>query len=489
VDITARRAAEEALARSESRLAEAQRVAHVGSWEWEVAGNRVTWSEELYRIYGLDQGQFDGSYEAFLARVHPDDLDHTRQVVIEALRSPAPFVYDHRIVRADKEVRMLHTRGEVLTGAQGKPVRLVGCCWDVSERWLATTKREQSISLLRATLEASADGLLVVDGAGQVTALNQRLRELWRLPPAVTEGTSIGDILLVVNEQLQQPEDFLRKVGELYAQRERESLDVLRFADGRVYERLSRPQRVGQEIVGRVCSFRDVTQREQAQERLQASADQLRALAARLDAVREEERRLMAREIHDQLGQALTALKLDLASLRVRLPAGDSELGRRAEDMDRLLDDTLETARRLSSSLRPPILDDLGVIAAIKWQAADFESRTGVRCLTELPEAELVDAPGGLVLFRIVQEALTNVARHAGAHQVRIRIAADPTALVLTITDDGRGITPEEQARPSSLGLLGMRERALLLGGEVTIDGAPGAGTRVTVRVPRSRPD
>jgi PAS domain S-box-containing protein len=608
VDTTARMQAERALADSEARLLEAQRVAHVGSWQWEVGGNRVSWSAELYRIYGLSRDQFDGSYQGFLARVHPDDVEHTRTVVQRAVENVTPFIYDHRIIRPDGSVRMLHTRGDVVGDGDGKPLRLVGSCWDVTERWEATRRLERSISLMQSTLEATADGILVVDLPGKVTALNRRLRALWHLPDEVTEGTTIQKVLALVSDQLEDPQQFLCGVAELYGNPELERLDILRFKDGRVFERYSRPQRDNGTIAGRVCSFRDVSQREmllksaesaraaaesartemehllervsdgftaldrqwrytyvnscggrmlgrdaasligkhiwtefpegvgqkfhlayekamaeqkpvqlreyyppwnrwfenriypspdglsifftdvteqqKTQEQLRASTDQLRALAARLDAIREEEQRLMAREIHDQIGQALTALKLDLAGLRGELP--DGEARRRAAEMDRLIDHTLDTTRRLSTELRPPILDDLGLAAAIEWYARDFEARTGIRCVTQLAK-EPIAGPEALVLFRIVQEALTNVARHSGATTARVGLSADSAATLLTVWDNGRGITAEEQASPSALGLAGMRERALVMGGEVHVLGAPGAGTTVTARMPRTR--
>jgi PAS domain S-box-containing protein len=493
VDISARVEAERALARSEARLLEAQRVAHVGSWEWEVGHDAVAWSAELYRIYGLGPGQFDGTYQGFLSRVHPDDREHTQTVVRQALENVTPFIYDHRILRPDGSVRMLHTRGDVIPNGDGRARRLVGSCWDVTDRWEATQRLEHSISLLQSTLEATADGILVVSLPGLVTALNLRLRALWRLPDEVTEGTAIADILALVRDQLEDPSQFLSSVGELYGQPDIERLDILRFKDGRVFERYSRPQRDGGEIVGRVCSFRDVSQREHLLKSAQAArtsaeraTEQLRALAARLDAIREEERRMMAREIHDQIGQALTALKLDLDGLRAGLPDGDAR--RRATEMNRLIDETLDTTRRLSVELRPPILDDLGLAPAIEWLTRDFEARSGIRCSIRLDGGATITGPEALVLYRIVQEALTNVARHAGASAVRIGLSADPTGTVLTVWDNGRGITAEEQARSSALGLAGMRERALVLGGEVQVLGSPGAGTTVTARLPRATP-
>jgi signal transduction histidine kinase len=207
-----------------------------------------------------------------------------------------------------------------------------------------------------------------------------------------------------------------------------------------------------------------------------------------MDAIREEERRVIAREIHDQIGQALTALKLDVGWLRGHLTdagAAVAVVEERAQAMDTLVDQTLETARRLSSMLRPAILDDIGLAAAIAWQARDFQQRTGVACDLDLPPDGPAVAPAtGLSLFRIVQEALTNVTRHAQATHVQIELTVDPQHAVLTVADDGRGVTAEELERPTSLGIIGIRERALAVGGDVMFSGSAGRGTTLTVRVP-----
>ncbi|HMF44111.1 MAG TPA: histidine kinase, partial [Polyangia bacterium] len=232
--------------------------------------------------------------------------------------------------------------------------------------------------------------------------------------------------------------------------------------------------------------FTDVSQQVEAQEELRASNEQLRALAARLDAIREEERRGIAREIHDQIGQALTALKLDVGWLRGQLPAGAAAaVDERARSMETLVDQIIETARRVSASLRPVILEDLGLAAAIRSQARDFEQRTGVACDLDLPSDGVPIAPAvALSMYRIVQEALTNVARHARARQVQIGLTVGGDTAVLTVADDGRGVTAEELGRSTSLGIVGIRERALAIGGEVTITGLPGRGTTLSVRVP-----
>jgi PAS domain S-box-containing protein len=484
VDITSRKHAELELTASRGRLAEAQRVAHIGSWQWSVADNRVTWTDELFNIYGLDRNTFVASYEGFLSRVHADDVDHTTTVIREALQRVTPFVYDHRIVRPDGAVRMLHTRGEAVPGADGKAERLIGTCWDVTERWHATVALEHTVSTLTATLEATADGILVGDRKGRVATLNQRFLTLWRLPPDIGPGSDIRALAERVRDQLEDPDGFMARVTELYGDLAIETREILRFKDGRVYERFSTPQRMGGSICGRVCSFRDVTSEVDAQQELRASNEQLRALALRLDAVREEERRVIAREIHDQIGQALTALKLDVDWLRHNLTGG-AAMDERARATDALIDQTIDTARRLATMLRPAILDDVGLAAAIAWQGRDFQQRTGVACTVDAPDGGPALAPPiALCLFRIVQEAMTNVARHAQAKQLRISLRADDSGVVLTVADDGRGVTAEELERPTSLGIIGIRERALAVGGSVSFSGHPGRGTTLTVRVP-----
>ncbi|HSB73069.1 MAG TPA: sensor histidine kinase [Candidatus Methylomirabilis sp.] len=215
--------------------------------------------------------------------------------------------------------------------------------------------------------------------------------------------------------------------------------------------------------------------------------DSQQALTARLQAVREEERARVAREIHDELGQTLTALKIDLAWWTGRLPAEPPALRDTAQRMLALVDTTIQSARRLFTDLRPAILDELGLAAALDWLAKAFQERTGIQCGFIFKEEEVaLDPEMATTLFRICQEALSNVERHAGATQVIIREERQADALLLSVEDNGKGITDREIAHRKSLGLMGMRERAILLGGELTILGRPGEGTTVTVRMPLS---
>jgi len=216
--------------------------------------------------------------------------------------------------------------------------------------------------------------------------------------------------------------------------------------------------------------------------------EQLHALSARVERVREDERTGIAREIHDELGQGLTGLKMDVAWVERRIVGGEissNELRDRMEAMSDLIDETINQVRRISAELRPGVLDHLGLLAAIEWQAQEYEKRTGTRCTvsSNLGEQKLGrDLSTGV--FRIFQEALTNVARHAEAKQVTVKLEREGGRLELDVQDDGKGISDDAAKSPSSLGLLGLRERARHLGGDVSVKAREPRGTRVRLTVP-----
>jgi PAS domain S-box-containing protein len=233
---------------------------------------------------------------------------------------------------------------------------------------------------------------------------------------------------------------------------------------------------------------RDITERRQLQEDQRRSREQLRALAAHVESVREQERVRIAREIHDELGQSLTCMGMDLAFLDKHIDSENKEAAARVAALVELVKDTLRCVRRISSELRPSILDDLGLGAAIEWLAHDFETRTHITCKVEVPEDLSLPFDRATPLFRVCQEALTNVTRHASATQVDIHLTCSNTTIDLVIRDNGRGITDEEIQRYGSLGLLGMKERVSILGGTLDVVGKPGEGTTLTVQIPVQEP-
>jgi len=250
----------------------------------------------------------------------------------------------------------------------------------------------------------------------------------------------------------------------------------------------TRLARLGPAVQRALRESADRRERQRAEDKLRKSLDQLRALTTYLQFVREEERTRIAREVHDELGQALTGLKLDLSWLATKLVRAAPPVQEKVRTMTGHLDETIQTVRRIATSLRPGILDSLGLVAAIEWQANEFQTRTSIPCAvaTNVAEAQF-NQEFSTVFFRIFQETLTNVIRHAKATRVDVRLYEDKGDLVLVIKDNGRGISDEELAGTRSSGLVGMRERAMLVHGELTLQGAPGQGTTVSLRAPLDR--
>jgi signal transduction histidine kinase len=240
----------------------------------------------------------------------------------------------------------------------------------------------------------------------------------------------------------------------------------------------------------------DITDRKEAENRLKETSEQLRALSASLQSAREEEAARIAHQIHDEMGGILTALRWELEALAKTIQ-DPGDLGPHKPAMENrlavmlgLTDTTINVVRRIASELRPSILDDLGLAEAIEWQAQQFQARTGIACRCQLdqPGSQLGDRESTAV-FRIFQEALTNILRHAQATQVTVEMSAENGGFSLTVSDNGRGITEDEKLSRSSLGILGMQERAHLIGGRVDIDGEKEAGTRLHVCIPLHGPE
>jgi signal transduction histidine kinase len=240
---------------------------------------------------------------------------------------------------------------------------------------------------------------------------------------------------------------------------------------------------VGLHDMNRMLSA-ELAERALTEQRLRSSEENLRALAAHLQSVREEERIHIAREIHDELGQALTGLKYDIGSLAKGSAKDDPEAAERTQGLSQAIDRIINSVRRIASGLRPEVLDEIGLAAALEWQAREFQRRTGIRCTVDVKAGFAdPDRERSTALFRIFQELLTNVARHANASRVKASLS-DEGALALNVEDNGRGIKDVEIESPTSLGFMGLRERVLAFGGTIEVQGEEGKGTKVSVSIP-----
>ncbi|HYX64452.1 MAG TPA: PAS domain S-box protein [Burkholderiales bacterium] len=361
-DITERKLTEQALVEQRKLLQEAQNVAGLGCWEWDPASGRITWSEQLYRLYGLDPQRFQPSFEGYLERVHPEDRSQSGERVARALIDGRPFSTEERIVRADGAVRWLRSHCEVVRDAAGRPIKLLGACLDVTES--------------RASEQA-----------------------------------------------------------------------------------------------------------------LRAAAASLQALSRRLVEAEEAERRRIAGELHDRVGQNLSALNINLDIVLGGLGEdGSKELRLRLRDSLALVDGTLQAIENVMAELRPPLLEEYGLGAALGWYAEDFFKRTGIEIDFQDEARERnreLRRDAAVALFRIAQEALNNVAKHANARRVRIAVSASAGEMSVEVRDDGAGFDPlAAEARASRWGMTTMRERAEAAGGRLEISSNPGGGTALRATVP-----
>ena len=278
---------------------------------------------------------------------------------------------------------------------------------------------------------------------------------------------------------------FAKLIRDMTEPRERE--EALRRAKGELERRVERRTAILVRVNKTLRT--EIAGRRHADEQLKTSLEQLRALTARLERVREEERTRVAREIHDELGQACTALKMDLMLAGRKATKSQTQLRAKVDSAIQLVDKLIISLRRIASDLRPSTLDHLGLTAALEWQAQAFQNRTGIQCRVTLLQGPIVlDPDRSTAIFRIFQESLTNVTRHANATRVEARLEKEDDQLIFQVRDNGKGFDAEKAKARRSLGLIGMRERALLLNGELKIEGVPGAGTTLTLRIPLRRP-
>jgi PAS domain S-box-containing protein len=481
LEIAERERMHEQLQFMETLLREGQRIGRTGSWQLCLHSKELVWSEEHYRIFGYPPDTDKPGSDIFTHRVHPDDYARVCQIVEEAFARNERFECEYRIVLPHDDIR--HVRGI------GCPVfvdkdcadRYVGITADITEQRKTEDLLRQREQEFRTLAENSPDGVIRYDrhcrrvyvNPAQIRAMGMGFEEVVNVDLAQSWHADIpvNDYRRAVQRVLDTGER-----AELEGQWTRPDGTVICFAVHMVAERSAKG-----EIESVLAISRNITSIKQAEQRLKESQMLLRQLADRSETVREEERKHLARELHDELAQHLSALRMQIYMLRHVDATHD--MAEKATVMTGLVDAAIDMVRQVITTLRPVALD-MGILSALQWLADDFITQKRIRCILHVDRGsfELSDR-SATAIFRIAQESLRNIARHAEATEVQMALWQKDEECFLEITDNGKGFDSTVK-KDQSFGLIGIRERAFVLGGAAEITSTPSDGTTVRVCVP-----
>jgi PAS domain S-box-containing protein len=452
-------------------------------------GRIILWNRRSVEIYGYELQEL-ALKTAFELYADPAELD---RMLGRLRRDGVVREFEILMKKKDGAVVPMDISISLLKDDQGRTIGSVCLARDLSERKkseaalkyaqaeLSRYSRDLERQVRERTREISSilrytpSVVYIKDREGRYTLVNARFEELFGISWAQIRGKSDHDLFpRAVADHLRSSD--LRVLAARQPYQVEEAMPPP--GGRRTYLSVKFPLYNEQGTPTGLCGIAtDITELKQAR-------DQLRRLSGSIMANQEKERKAIARELHDELGQVLTALRMDAVWLSDRLRAQDPKAGDRALAMCGLIDHTIDEVRGLATRLRPGVLDDLGLIDALEWYIADFEKRTGIACVFKHRQVPDIDGIGATAAYRIVQEALTNVTRHADATQVKVSLEPKKGLLTLAVADNGRGFDLQEIADSECLGLAGMRERAGLLGGSLEIRSRPGKGTKVYFRLP-----
>ena len=485
-DLSKRRQAERDVLAGRAREALILRTVPVVLYSAKPSGDySALWvSENIEAVTGYSPGSFRDDSSLWVSRLHPRDREKTLKG-FEMLLHDNALALEYRWQTRNGEYRWFRDEAVLIRRSDGTPQEIVGLRTDV------TARREASEMIRRqaAIINQIQETVISIDLNGHVMSWNRGAEKMLGYSVKEALGKHISFIYPEEDREFLE-RDVLGPVKakgthQVEARRLTKSgaLRIAQLSLTLLKDETDSP-------FGIIDYSMDITDRKHGEEALLNSRNQLAALAVRLESVREEERTRIALEVHDVLGQALTGLKLDVAWVHKRITesiesARHAAVLARLDSARELLDSTIQSVRDIATTLRPGVLDEIGLEAAVEWQAQEFQHRTGIACGTTIRPRNLGLSPEqSTALFRILQEILTNVARHAQATNVDIRLEQSGEQVFLQVGDNGRGISGVEQSGPKSFGLLGMRLRAQQQGGSFDIRSTSGTGTTVTVSIP-----
>jgi len=482
-DITERKKAEEVLEESERFLKETQLIAKLGTYTLDITTGNWKSSGILDDIFGIEP-DYDKSVENWENIVHPEWREiMSRYFREEVVGKGMRFDKEYKIVRKnDNAERWVHGIGRLKFNESGQPIAMVGTIQDVNNSKLAEEELFQSEQKYRLLFYNNPLPMWMVSIPGlEFIDVNESAIKQY--------GYSREEFLKMTTRDMRPAEDvagFLKEMEKMKpdeintrAWRHKKKDGTIIYVETYSHQIVYEGKRVWLGLA------HDVTDKQMAEERLQKSYQDIRLLASNLQNIREEERTNIAREIHDELGQQLTGLKMDIYWLSRKINTTDNEIAAKLKESIELINATVASVRKIATDLRPSILDDLGLIAALEWQGEEFEKRSGTHVEFFNEAGDFVLKPDSVTaIFRIYQELLTNVARHANATFVKVLLKKTDENLFFSVADNGIGFDPETINKKKTLGLLGIKERTLLLGGTYEFKSRPGEGSETIISIP-----
>ncbi len=490
-DATKRKRNEDDIRRSQRQLAEAQRIAHIGSWQWTPSTGMVMCSEELCNMLGLPASFSEISFRDFLTYTVPEERSKFEETISGSLNPENPFIIEHRIIRPDGSGRIFQTRGEAIVD-EGVSVGLIGTSQDVTERELAQQAIRASEAKYRRLFEASKEGILLLNAeTGRIIDINTFVIGFLGYQKDDFLGRRLWEIKAINGIPVTQ--DAFREVVKKESVRFDE-LELETSSRKRVkVDFVSITYCVEKDKVIQ-CHLWDITERKLLQEELNDAARQraedLRRFARSTQDAQEEERRRISRELHDDICQRLTALGLHMNVFEDSVETQKKISLKQLRSVKKEINNLISEVRAISYNLRPSALDHFGLVTSLHLLASEFEKSTAmqIQFATDVQPHQRYDPEIEIAFYRIAQEALTNSSKHSKASTADLNLTEKGNALFLTISDDGAGFDldtyPKMMAVEKHFGLMNMRERTEMLGGTFQIDSSRGNGTTVNVSVP-----
>jgi PAS domain S-box-containing protein len=480
-DISKRKIAELALQESEARYRKAQTIGKMGHWTLNLKTNILTWSDEIYNLFGLTKSQSVPDYQAFYNLIHPDDREAFEKKQQDALAGNGMLDAIHRIIIPDNEIRYMHEIGKLIYDNDNLPVTFTGTVQDVTDRIKFENEIINEKNLSDSIINSLPGVFYLYTHEGRFLRWNKNFEKVTGYSAAEIKNMHPLDFFGVDEKKI-----IAKKIENTFIFGEDNVQSGFLLKNGKKIPYYFTGTAV--EYAGVICLAGvgiDFTENVNAQLKIIETAEQLRLLAAHLQRVREEERKRIGREIHDELGQQLTAIKMDIAWIDKKVPEEMAMLKIKLNNVIGLLDSSNLSIRRILSELRSGIFDEKGLIGAIEWLSEQFSANTQIPVVSDydLPDIRLPESLS-VCIFRIYQEALTNITRYAQARHVFTSLKIADEKLLLTIKDDGIGFDPALVKRNKSFGLLGMKERILSLGGDFELNSSPRLGTSINVLLP-----